>query len=355
MPQAIDSYAHFGTPGDGDGILNLAWTLDERACLGVDLEAVLERELRAEAGGGLEYLNRYFVQDPYGEAELGPALAAFFSLPAGSFSVTCGAGVIALLHGLARLATGETVHVVGDVYPDFPFWVQRSGGRCVHPEADRSGEAPSAPLVFLERPGLFGGPLARLDDLAALCDGVAAHGTVVVVDESNGNYAPPALSAARLVARLPNLVVLRGFSKAYGMGGLRLACCLASHALAERIRQAVPPLLASSFSLRLGRAILELGDVAGPLRERIRAHRARAETLLRSAGFTSVVSAGEYLPYLLFRDDPEEVRERLEARGIRGKPHPVWSGSGADAWYPYRLSAPLSAERMRTLEAKLAA
>src|SRR2546423_12297085 len=94
--------------------LNLAWTRDEREGLAVDLSAVLAAELRAEVDDGLVYLQRYLVRDPYGEQTLGPSVAAAFGLPAWRGHVTCGAGVVSLLYGMARLS--KIVRIVGDTY-----------------------------------------------------------------------------------------------------------------------------------------------------------------------------------------------------------------------------------------------
>jgi hypothetical protein len=331
--QAIDPAAP-----EGD-TLNLAWTRDERACLAVDLAAALAGELRDEAERELPYLDRYLVRDPYGEETLGPAVAAAFALPAWRGHVTCGAGVGSLLHGLARLSS--TVHLVGDTYPDLPYWVTQVGGTCT---ASRR-----AALWFLERPSLTGDAFAELADLDALCADAAGHGAVVVVDESNANYGPPGWSAAGLALARDNLVVARGFSKAYGLGGLRLAFCLASPALTERVRAVVPPLLASSLSLRLGARVLGLGDLTAPLRARIAAHKREALELFARVGVEGLVSASEHLPYVLSSASREHLAAHLEARGVMGKHHPRWSAARAAIDHVYRLSVPLADERMARL------
>lgn len=338
MPLAVSSYRELDL-ADGEGRLNLAWTVDERDFLGADLDAVISEEVEAEAREGLPFVDSYFVQDPYGAELLGPVVASLLGVE--GCSVTCGAGVISLLHSLSRLARGGVVCVLGQTYPDFPFWVERAGGRCV------AGPATGGSLVFLERPSLAGDRFADLSEVAELL----ATGALVVIDESNANYYAPAFSAARLVAEHENLVVLRGLSKAYGLGGLRLAYCVSSRALEPAIRDAVPPLLASSLSLRIGRRVLELGDVAAPLRERIAAHKGETAELVRAAGFHGVVASSEHLPYVLLSRPEAGARERLDALGIGGKLHPLWPEPSDGR--PYRLSAPLRDDRIRLLREKL--
>ncbi len=358
MPLAIDSYERLPALADDRGRLNLAWTLDERDCLGADLGAHVALELKAELDEALPYVESYFVQDPYGQELLGPAVARYFSLEDRPCSLMCGAGVISLLHALARLVDGGPAYVAGDVYPDFPFWVERCGARCVASHASQYGadhaasaQAADASVVFLERPCLIGNQLADLHELRALCKG--ACDTVVLVDESNANYCPPSFSAVHLLAELENLIVLRGFSKGYSLGGLRLGYCVASAPLGKRLRSIIPPLLASSLSLRIGAAVLGLGDITAPLRERIQASKPSARALLRAAGIEDDLTAGAPLPYLLFGDCAERARVRLERAGILGKTHLLWTGSEANVRTCYRISVPLSPARIELLRERL--
>lgn len=375
MHLAVTSYTKLPELADTGRHLNLAWTLDERETLSADLGAVLAEELAAELSEGMPYVHDYPVKDPYAEAALGPALAEFFSRPGWPASVTCGAGVGPLLQGLASLAGHRgTVYVASAVYPDFPVWAGRAGARCVGggsrtgagdgnpdgaagPDADtdahlRAVAALAPSVVLLERPAFTASCFSSLDALRRLCDG--ANGAVVLVDESNANYCPPEFSAVHLVEDVPNLLVVRGLSKAYGLGGLRLGYCVASPPLAGAVRHAVPPLQLSSLSVRLGRRVLGLGDIAGPLRERITAHKKRSRTLLQAAGFPSAQPAEGPLPYVLIPHEPERAFEELRALGIQGKLHPVWQ----DAPEPRRVcrvSVPLRGSRLAELERRTAA
>jgi histidinol-phosphate/aromatic aminotransferase/cobyric acid decarboxylase-like protein len=361
MPLAISSYERVQTLADAPGLLNLAWTIDESELLAVDPRSIVAMALETELRDGLPYVRSYLVKDPYGEELLGPSVAAFFARSGWSCGVTCGAGVISLLHALARLAQGKPTYIVGDVYPDFPCWVERSHGRCATAseldvaEHARRAAAIGAALVFVERPSLMGDRCAELAEVETLCAGMAAGGALVVVDESNANYYPAAFSAVNLAGDVPNLAVLRGFSKAYGMGGLRLAYCVTSPAWTERVRALVPPLLAASLSLKVGRGLLEQGDVAAPLRLRIKEQKAETRAILARAGIGGLLSSSEHLPYVFSSESPEDMRSRLESRGVLGKVHAVWSGATADVTYLYRLSAPLRRERMELLRQRLGA
>jgi histidinol-phosphate/aromatic aminotransferase/cobyric acid decarboxylase-like protein len=357
MALAISSYETLPVLGDSEGVLNLAWTLDERAFLAVDPAAVIARELAQEVGERLPFVNSYFVQDPYGENVLGPAVAAFFAQEGWPCRVTCGAGANSLLHALARLAQAGSAFMVGDVYPDFPCWIERCGGEC----RSRAGwrgvddllaelESPPPAVVLVERPALVGRELA-LSELAELCTVATRRDIVVLVDESHGNYLPPAWSAVRLVVDHPSLVVLRGLSKAYSQGGLRLGYCVTSAAMAERLRAMIPPLLVSSLSLRLGRAILALGDIMGPLRARVLTARMEMATALEPLGLQAAETCDQ-VPYVFYRDEDHEVQRSLESRGILGKQQPFWMEDDRSVGRLYRLSVPLRPERLEILRRK---
>lgn len=360
MPLAINSYKNLNTLVDDRQLLNLAWTLDERECLSVDLKSTISFELEVEAREDLPYINSYFVKDPYGEDALEPLVASFFSITKGSYCVTCGAGVISLLHALARLTNGKVTHMIGNTYPDFPFWVEQSKGKCLWHSSNLSVEdhlshlnVAGASVIFLERPSLIGDKFSHLSELAELCEGVALYDTLVIVDESNANYYPPSFSAVNLVHEVDNLIVMRGFSKAYGLGGLRLAYCVASNRQKDIIRSVVPPLLASSLSLRIGSKILELGDIALTLRERIRETKAEMKKLFEDAQFNQIILSSEYMPYVLLNNSPEYIQTYIERKGILGKFHPICSETTPDINYVYRLSVPLSTGRMDLLRQKI--
>lgn len=60
---------------------------------------------------------------------------------------------------------------------------------------------------------------------------VSSFQGLVVVDEAYMEFADPDVSAAPLIREYGNLIVLRTFSKAYGLSGARVGCCLADAAL----------------------------------------------------------------------------------------------------------------------------
>lgn len=87
-------------------------------------------------------------------------------------------------------------------------------------------------LVILANPNQPTGTLMDDADVEAIIAAGEKAGTVVVMDEAYHLFTQR--SAVGWVARYPNLIVARTFSKAFGLAGLRLGYCVAQE---ERIRE----------------------------------------------------------------------------------------------------------------------
>ena len=99
-----------------------------------------------------------------------------------------------------------------------------------------SGEGPHG-VIYIPRPHAPTGSLCALDELECLA--LACPGWLLVVDEAYHHYAPD--DARALAQRHDHVVLLRTFSKAWGLAGVRLDYALASDAVARQLRKLVPP------------------------------------------------------------------------------------------------------------------
>lgn len=353
MTLAIGSYKPTTALADTDEVLSLAWTLDERDCFGEALRALLNDCLHRELEERLPYVDRYFVHDPYAESELADTLADAFGADAAALRISTASGVNSLLHALSALAV-RGAYVIGEVYPDFIHWARMRAGfvacggaaattAAAHVEATR---ASGAAIVLLDRPAMCGSTFS-LDELEHLCSGLRGH-ALVVVDESYANYLPPSFSAAGLASRLDNLCVLRGLSKGYQLGSLRIGYALAGAAATAQVRAVLPAMQVSSLSLRLAGAVLRGGDLAAPLRARVAVAKPLASACLARSRYRLTPSQ-DAVPYLFLADGTEGSAERLRASGIAGKWQPFWDGAAGRMIHRYRLSVPLSPSRLHRL------
>ena len=101
-------------------------------------------------------------------------------------------------------------------------------------------------MVFLCQPNNPTGQLTPLPLVEALLHRCEACGALLVVDECFLDFLPEseALTAKKLLAS-PNLIILKAFTKLYGMAGVRLGYCLCSNtALLEAVNAALEELKA---------------------------------------------------------------------------------------------------------------
>ncbi|MCC9707443.1 histidinol-phosphate transaminase [Streptomyces sp. MNU76] len=110
---------------------------------------------------------------------------------------------------------------------------------------------------------------------------------LIVVDEAYREYADPELvpDALALLGDRPNVVVLRTFSKAYGLAGLRVGYCVGPSGIAEHVRKTQIPFSVSALAQEA--AVVALGEHAEVVRRAAltSAERQRVTLRLRDLGF----------------------------------------------------------------------
>jgi histidinol-phosphate aminotransferase len=136
-------------------------------------------------------------------------------------------------------------------------------------------------LVFVCNPNNPTGTAIGRDALVRFLRAVPPD-VVVALDEAYQEFVsdPDVTSGLHLLADFPNLVVLRTFSKAYGLAGLRVGYAVAADAtLAEALRQTQVPFAVSTVGQAAALASLEpqaeqqlLARVAEVVAERGRVH-----------------------------------------------------------------------------------
>jgi cobalamin biosynthetic protein CobC len=147
---------------------------------------------------------------------------------------------------------------------------------------------------------------------------------LVMVDEAFADFEEPSLS---LAASLPEvgLVILRSFSKPYGLGGLRLGFALARSGIAETIREALGPWQVSGPAIDVGKLAFAHGAWREVTKARLATDGKRLDSLLREAGLKLV--GGTMLFRLVSSDRAGEIFEELGRAGVvvrRFNEHDDW-------------------------------
>jgi histidinol-phosphate aminotransferase len=202
-------------------------------------------------------------------------------------------------------------------------------------------------LVLLCSPNNPTGPALAADAVKAFLESVPAQ-VLVVLDEAYAEFVddPLAVDGTQLLGSYPNLLVLRTFSKAYGLAGLRVGYAIAGNpAVAGALRQVHLPFAVSIAAQAAALASLEaepelLGQVADivALREPMR-------QALLAAGWDVPPTQGNFV-WLPAGADSDRVSLVFEAHRVLVR---CFSGEGL------RVTVGLPTDNARVLAAAQAA
>jgi histidinol-phosphate aminotransferase len=171
---------------------------------------------------------------------------------------------------------------------------------------------PKTRLLFLCSPNNPTANQFRIDEIQFL---VEEFPGVVVVDEAYVEFAEYSLTP--LLDKFENLIVLRTFSKAFGLAGLRLGYALANSDLATTLSKKVQlPYPVSSVALRMGLKLLANIDIVEKAVKQLKVER---WTLIKELNKVNGVKAFDsQTNFVLFQMDKRrnEIFQGLLSRGI---------------------------------------
>jgi histidinol-phosphate aminotransferase len=187
---------------------------------------------------------------------------------------------------------------------------------------------PRTRLVMFSAPSNPLGTTITGEDLERLL-GAMAEDTLLVFDEAYFEYAAAEESYPGFLAILERSnrawILLRTFSKAYGLAGLRVGYAIASDAsLIEIIDRARTPFNVNRFAQVAAVAALEDTQHMHDCVARTIAERKRVRAALIEMGYRSSPSIANFL-FFDAREDASALAERLLAHGVIVKP---WRESG---------------------------
>lgn len=166
-------------------------------------------------------------------------------------TILCGAGSMELMLALARayLAPGDRALTSAHAYLYFRTAAQLAGasidlapeaGLTVDPCALLECVTSATRMVFVANPGNPTGTRIGRRELLALRAALRPD-IVLVIDEAYGEFADDQGESMFDLPARGDTVVLRSFSKAYGLAGLRAGWGVFPPAVAVQVRKAMPP------------------------------------------------------------------------------------------------------------------
>jgi histidinol-phosphate aminotransferase len=172
--------------------------------------------------------------------------------------------------------------------------------------------AAKARLTFIANPNNPTGARFAGGEIERVLEGTDG---VVVIDEAYIEYAGLRHSLLSRLDEFDNLVILRTFSKAYGLAGLRIGWLAANEALTKRLRLVKPPFNLNLYSEAVAIAALEEQEWVDQGVSEVRQERERLAAKLKTLGFRVHPSEANFL----LVDPPMDVsvlQKGLQAKGI---------------------------------------
>jgi len=287
------------------------------------LPGVLEAISAAAAG-----MNRY--PDPASTA-LVDALATRHGVPRDHLAL--GTGSVGLLQQVVQISAGpgDEVLYAWRSFEAYPIMTIIGGATPVQVplRADESHDLDAMAdavtdrtrLIFVCTPNNPTGTVVRQDDLDRFLDRVPDD-VLVIVDEAYVEFVrdPDAVRGLDTYRDRPNVAVLRTFSKAYGLAGLRVGFAIAHPRVAQALRQTQVPFGVSTIASAAAIASLAAEDALLDRVEALVGERTRVEAALADQGWRLPASQANFV-WLRLGDRIGELVAACEAVNLAVRPY----------------------------------
>lgn len=297
-------------------------------------------------------MHRY--PDPYCR-KLIQAISEFENVP--REYILCGNGAAELIYAYCEAIRPELAVELAPTFSEYALGLQRVGSRVERYalreeqsfELDgdflRFLEEKQPGAVFLCNPNNPTGQIIPPELLRKILDFCGAHHIHLFVDECFLDLSDRGESLKPLLGSYPNLLILKAFTKSYGMAGIRLGYCMTSNQeLLTNMARSVQPWNVSSLAQAAGIAALQEREFLDKTRELVFSQRAWLKGELEALGYRVIESRANYL---LFQG-PATLHEKLREKHIAIRDCGNYHGLG-QGWY--RIAVRLPEENRRLIQA----
>ena len=299
--------------------------------------------------------NRYPDDRPH---RLVAAIEAREGLPAGSVIVGRGSNELSHTLGLCFLSAETPVVLPSPMFALYASVARMHGADVVDVPAKKdlthdadeilsAARRSGAPLTIVTTPNNPTGQTIAHADLERLAEGVPG---VLVIDEAYHEFLDGP-TATDLLKAHDNVLVMRTFSKAFGLAGVRLGVLMGHPDLIQEIEKSRLPFLVGRLGEEIGLAILDRRDLVDQRVAELMAEREAMEA------FCETLPGVEVLPgaanFFLLRSplDPRDLQARLAERGVLVRDvtgYPALAGhDGQPGWLRISIGAPSENQAIR--------
>lgn len=256
------------------------------------------------------------------------ALAEHYGL--GMERIVLGNGSNDVLDLAARvfLAPGRSAIFAQYAFAVYPLATMSAGGEPIAVAAHEYGHdltamraaiRPDTRLVWIANPNNPTGSFVPYPQLETFMASVPGD-VLVVLDEAYNEYLPPAerVDTTAWLARWPNLVITRTFSKIYGLAGLRVGYALASAEVADLMNRVRQPFNCNNLALAAATAALDDDEFVARSYALNRAGMEQIIGGLQALGFPHIPSHGNFVTFRA--GDAAAINQRLLRQGVIVRP-----------------------------------
>lgn len=282
--------------------------------------AVIE-SMTAAASQANRYCDHLAVQ-------LRQSLARWIGLDTAQIAVGCGSVGLLQQLCLTYLEPGDNAVYPWRSFEAYPIYVQLVGAESVKtPLVNHAFDLDAVVdavdnrtrLIFLATPNNPTGTAvatSAIDDLARR----VRSDVIILVDEAYHEFVDPALGdPIELLAKHPNLVISRTFSKAYGLAGLRVGYMCAHPEIVTELDKSLIPFAVNGIAQAAALSAIDNRSAYEPLLAALLEERARVVAALVEDGWEVPPTEANFF-YLPLGDATTSIYTQLERRGVVTRP-----------------------------------
>ena len=248
----------------------------------------------------------------------------------------------------ALLGPGTNIVVSQYCFAIYPIVAHLTGADCIAVPAKDYGHnlpamreaiTPDTRIVFVANPNNPTGTLASHEDVLALVDAVPEH-TLLVMDEAYFEFIESPLDLVPRLQEKPNLLLMRTFSKIYGLAGLRIGYGIGHPefiAALEKVRQ---PFNLNAMAQAAALAAIDDTDHLEATRSNNAVGLEFFEQTLSELNIETVASHANFI--LANVGDGASTFQKLQERGVITRP---MAGYQLPEWIRISIGTPAENER----------
>ncbi len=269
----------------------------------------------------------YLYSDGSREAVLEKKIADLHGVEPSNIFISGGAAMVLKSICEVFIQPGDECIIPSPAYPPYYFWTFKYGGTIVEVPCRKEDQkldiegvlkavTDKTKLVFLCNPNNPTSTAVSREDLCGVLDRLPGD-VIAVVDEAYVDFTddPEAVTMMPCLSRYPNMVVVRTFSKIYGMAGIRLGYGVACQEIVRYLDKAVDARGINNLAVEGGIAALDDREFRDRTRENNTAERKYLTKELTDLGYRVYDSQANFV-WVDFHCHAAEMHDRLVPYGV---------------------------------------